>query len=376
MRQISRTRPIVAGVLVLAMVLMVSGLLGATGASVRLTSPKAGAKVSGTIDVRAAVKADQEVSYVILGVDEDRPQSSNSAPFTFQIDTRELTDGVHRIFIEAYDRYGLVGTSSIVKIYVRNGSPSSVQAAKSAATRVAAKPKAPAATRTASAPPAKPTRSTSPITVLSRAHVAATPATASGEATVAPIVVARGPLPAPTHSAAESSIAASRPDAGPMMTPAAVPASLAGGQIASRPPMSRVATAPAANTVTAHTVVLNGKVVRFDVSPRVVNGRIEAGMRSLFESQGARVTWNAQSRIARSVSTALTVEVPVGQQMAKVNGLPVNMGGAASIVQGRTMIPVRFFASAVGAGLCWDGATRTALLQTSDKQLAVRVPSD
>jgi hypothetical protein len=70
----------------------------------------------------------------------------------------------------------------------------------------------------------------------------------------------------------------------------------------------------------------------------------------------------------------LTVEVPAGQQMAKVNGLPVDMGVRASIVQGRTMIPVRFFADVVGAGLYWDGGTRTTLVLTSDRQLAVRVP--
>ena len=53
MRQCGRTRPILAGLLVLAMVLTITGLLGAAGASIRLMSPKAGAKVSGTIEVQA-----------------------------------------------------------------------------------------------------------------------------------------------------------------------------------------------------------------------------------------------------------------------------------------------------------------------------------
>jgi hypothetical protein len=355
------------------MVLTVTGLLGAAGASVRLTSPKAGAKVSGTITVQATVKADQHVSYVILGVDEDRPQSSNSAPFTFEIDTRELTDGAHRIFVEAYDRYGLAGTSSVVTVYVRNGSPSSVQAKKPAATQVAAKPKATMPTRTASALPTSPVRSASPVAGLSRAQVASAPATAAETASVAPMISARGPVPAPTLSVAEPVIAASRPDATAMSASTPARTSVASGPIGSRPPMPQMA-ATAPQAVRAHTVVLNGRAVQFDVSPRIVNGRVEAGLRSLFESQGARVTWNSASRTARSVSGALTVEVPVGQQMAKVNGLPVDMGTRASIVQGRTMIPVRFFAEVVGAGLYWDGETRTALVQTSERQMAVRAP--
>ena len=131
----------------------------------------------------------------------------------------------------------------------------------------------------------------------------------------------------------------------------------------------------AATAVRGHTVVLNGRAVQFDVSPRLVGGRLEAGLRSMFESQGAKVTWNSQNKIARSVSGALAVEVPVGQQMAKVNGAPVDMGAPASIMQGRTMIPVRFFAGVYGAGLYWDGETKTAMVQTGDHRIAVRVPS-
>ncbi len=122
--------------------------------------------------------------------------------------------------------------------------------------------------------------------------------------------------------------------------------------------------------------MLNGRAVQFDVSPRLVDGRLEAGFRSLFQSQGARVTWNQQAKVARSVSGTLTVEVPVGKQMAKVNGMLFDMGARASVIQGRTMIPVRFFASAVGAGLYWDSETRTALVQTGDRRVAVRAPAE
>ena len=96
---------VLACCLVLAMVVSVSGLLGATGTSISITSPIAGASVKGTITVQASVRTDDRISYVILGVDQDRPQSSNSAPFSFALDTRELTDGPHRLYVEAYDRY-------------------------------------------------------------------------------------------------------------------------------------------------------------------------------------------------------------------------------------------------------------------------------
>ncbi len=374
MRYVSRTRPLVASVLVLAMVLTVTGLLGAAGATIRLTSPKAGARVSGTVTVQASVKADQKVSYVVLGVDEERPQSSNSAPFTFEIDSRTLTDGAHRIFVEAYDRYGLVGSSSVVTVYVRNASPSAVQVKKAVTTQIAARPKPATRTQTASARITSPARSAAPVVALSRAQVKSVPATAAETTVVAPMMSARGPMPAPAVSAAKTTIAASRPEAAAMSARSSSAATVASGPIGSRPPLPQLA-ATSPTVVHSHTVVLNGRAVQFDVSPRIVNGRMKAGLRSMFESQGARVTWNPESRIARSVSSTLTVEVPVGKQIAKVNGLPVDMGARASIVEGRTLIPVRFFAETVGAGLCWDSETRTALVQTGDRQMAMRAPT-
>jgi hypothetical protein len=364
MRHASRTRPIVAGVLVLAMVLTITGLLGAAGTSVRLTSPKAGAKVSGSIAVQATVKADQGVSYVILAIDEDRPQSSNSPPYTFEVDTRELADGPHRVFVEAYDKYGLVGSSSVITVYVKNGSAAARQVKKQPATQVAARPPATAPTKTASARPAAPVRSAAPVAGLSRAQVASAPAGAEEAAGVSPMMSARGPMPAPTLSAAETAIAASRPEA----AASRMGSSIASGPIGSRPPMPQMAS----EAVRGHTVVVNGRAVRFDVSPRIVNGHMEAGFRSMFESQGARVAWDPTSRTALSVSGALRVEVAIGERMAKVNGAPVEMGARASITEGRTMVPVRFFADAVGAGLYWDGQTRTALVQMTDRQMAVR----
>jgi uncharacterized protein YrrD len=130
----------------------------------------------------------------------------------------------------------------------------------------------------------------------------------------------------------------------------------------------------AARAVRGHTVVVNGRPVQFDVAPAVVNGQLQVAFRAVFESQGSKVTWNAASRTARSVNGALVVEVPVGKREAQVSGKTVDMGIRASITSGRTMIPVRFFATAVGAAVSWDSETRTAMVRTSDRQLA-EIPS-
>lgn len=367
MRQPGRSRPLVAGVLVLAMVVSLTGMLVAAGTSIRIASPTSGARVSGVISIQASVRTDERVSYVILGIDQDRPQSSNSAPYTFQLDTRELTDGQHRIFVEAYDRYGLVGSSSIVTIHVKNGS-SMQQVKKQPATQIAtAKPVAPPA-KVAKAPAAPPVRAAA--SSAAGARTTASPADVEAAAAVAPMMSGRGPLPAPTHSAADTTIAAGHSAA------ASAPArhAVASGPIGSAPPVPQIATATPRGTARSHTVVLNGRAVEFDVTPQVVDGRMRVAFRSVFESDGGKVTWDARSKTATSVKGALEVQVPIGNRIAQINGRDVDMGAAASITKGRTIIPVRFFGEAVGAHVSWDAATQTALLRTSERTIAERLP--
>ena len=370
MRQPGKSRPLVAGVLVLAMVVSLTGMLVAAGTSLRIASPRSGARVSGVISVQASVKTDERVSYVILGIDQDRPQSSNYAPYTFQIDTRELTDGPHRIFVEAYDRYGLVGSSSVVTIYVRNGSSSATQVKKQPATQVAtAKPSAPSV-KIAKAPSGPPIRAAA--SSAASARTTASPADVEAAAAVAPMMSGRGPLPAPTHAAADTAIAATRP--GAARTPARL--GVASGPLGSAPPMPQIASATPRGTARSHTLVLNGKAVEFDVAPEIVGGRMQVAFRSMFESAGGKVSWDARSKTAKSVKGALEVQVPIGGRIAQVNGRAVDMGAAASITKGRTIIPVRFFGEAVGAHVSWDAATQTAILRTPERMIAERPTED
>ncbi len=369
MRYSGWSRALVAGTLVLAMVVSLTGLLGAAGTSIRIVSPSAGAKVSGVISIQASIRTDERISYVILGVDEDRPQSSNSAPYTFQLDTRELADGPHRIFVEAYDRYGLVGSSSATKIHVKNGSTSPTQVKKQPTTQVAAKPPSSPVTKTAKAPAAPPVR----VAASGAAGVGIGTGPASkAEAAVSPMISARGPVPAPTRTAAETVIAATRPGS----AAAPVRGGVASGPMGSAPPVPQIASSSVAANVHGHTVVLNGRVVEFDVAPRILKGRLHVAFRSVFESEGATVTWDARTKTARSMKGALQVEVPIGERVARVNGLDVDMGAAASITKGRTIVPIRFFAGAVGAAVYWDGVTRTALVRTTERRIAERLPGD
>ncbi len=343
MRRSNRSYSLLAGILAVAMVVSVTALLGASGTTASITSPASGARVSGTVDIQVSIKTTAEVSYVLLGIDGTRPASTNSAPYVFALDTRTLSDGAHRIFVEAYDRHGMLSSSKPITLYVKNGAASAVPLeAQAPAPRVAT---------------ARPTKE-SPKTV-------ADAEAAKRDASASAAVPGRGPRPEPARTAAESAAVAARPMA---------PASQAVAR-ASSEPVAAVPERPVDRT-RGHTVVLNGRPVAFDVAPIITDGRMRVGFRAMFERIGADVSWAPKTRTATSVQPALEVEVPIGQRVARVNGRDADLGMPAVIRSGRTVVPLRFFAETTGSALNWNAETQTASVWERAVAVAERSRAD
>ncbi len=356
MRRSKLSHSLVAGVLVLAMAASITGLMGAPGVTINLVSPKAGARVSGVVDIQASIRASADITYVLFGVDGDRPYSTNSAPYIFELDTRTLADGAHRIFVEAYDRYGMVGSSKTITIYVRNGSAAVAQAQKPTATRLAAAPSADSATRVAAERATEPKRDTAAVSGESRTAAPAGPA------------AGRGPLPEPVHTAVQPQVPPMRPTGPAGLATASAPSAA----VSDLPPAPR----RLADRTRGHTVVLNGRPVECDVATDIVKGRMRVGFRAIFERLGAAVSWIPETRTAKSVQPAMEVEVSIGQRLARVNGREVDIGMPAFIREGRTTIPLRFFANATGSALHWDGTTRIATVGAKAIAIADRSSVD
>lgn len=294
-------------------------LLGA-GEVLRISSPAHKARVSGTIAVTAEVTTSARVAYVLLAVDGTRPASTNSLPARFQLDTRELRDGPHVLFAEAYAHRTRIAASKAITIYVNN----------QPAPRVLAKQQSTSKTvTTAGAPTAPKTATLSPAATNGRiARVLATKP---------------GPAPEPSLNGSLVSVAGRDSD------------------------MAEAAEALASDRLP--TVVLDGRPVVADVASTVVGGQVRSGLRALFAATGARVDWLAQERTARCVTDSLVVEVPIGSRMATVNGQAVDMGAVAAIKNGRTVVPLRFFAQVTGSRISWDAQTRIASVQTPSRAI-------
>jgi hypothetical protein len=88
---------------------------------VAVTSPSAGATVSGSVTLAANASDNVGVTQVKWYVDSSEVATdSNGAPWTAAWDSRTVADGTHQVFAKAADAAGNWGTSSTVTFTVRN----------------------------------------------------------------------------------------------------------------------------------------------------------------------------------------------------------------------------------------------------------------
>ncbi len=111
------------------------------------------------------------------------------------------------------------------------------------------------------------------------------------------------------------------------------------------------------------TVVVDGQVLSFDQPPVMRNNRVFVPMRAIFERLGSTVVYsngniNAQGR-------GRSVHLTIGSPQATIDGNRMTMDVAPFSVAGRTEVPLRFVAQALGANVRWDSNTSTVYIASN-----------
>ncbi|MDO4271945.1 MAG: stalk domain-containing protein [Candidatus Saccharibacteria bacterium] len=128
-----------------------------------------------------------------------------------------------------------------------------------------------------------------------------------------------------------------------------------------------LAAALAAATITqagAVNLIIDNVPLNPDVPPTVVDGRTLVPVRAIFEALGAEVEWDGATNTARAVKGAKTVTVQIGSTTAYVDGTAKTLDVPAQTIDDRTMVPARFVSEAFGADVKWDGTTETVTITT------------
>ena len=106
------------------------------------------------------------------------------------------------------------------------------------------------------------------------------------------------------------------------------------------------------------TVILNGKQLEFDVEPTLINSRTMVPMRVIFEALGAKVDWDGATQTAIGVTKNTTIKITIGKDYLLKNNNIVVLDSPAVVISGRTLVPVRAIAESLDCKVEWYGETQ------------------
>lgn len=112
----------------------------------------------------------------------------------------------------------------------------------------------------------------------------------------------------------------------------------------------------------APTVLMDGRQLSFDVPPVIDNGRTLVPMASIFSELGATVTWDGTTQTVNAQKSDILIVLTIGNNAASKNGQMIILDVPPKIINGRTMVPLAFVSSALGADVNWDGTTQTVTI--------------
>ena len=114
-------------------------------------------------------------------------------------------------------------------------------------------------------------------------------------------------------------------------------------------------------------VFVDGRRLVFDVPPQIVNGRTLVPLRAIFAELGASVSWDEATQTVTAAKDGAVVVLQIGSTAPTVNGKVWHIDQPGIIIQGRTLVPLRFVSEAFGVAVGWDEKTNTITIGAQPK---------
>lgn len=104
-------------------------------------------------------------------------------------------------------------------------------------------------------------------------------------------------------------------------------------------------------------LMINGETIMMDKAPFIENNHTFVSLRFLSEALGATVVWDNDDRSVTVTWDDQTAEYWIDSNTMELNGMAMDVGTDVFIRDGRTQIPLRFFAELMGWQVHWNGET-------------------
>ncbi len=118
-------------------------------------------------------------------------------------------------------------------------------------------------------------------------------------------------------------------------------------------------------------VSIDGLPVSFDVPPVNRDGRVLVPFRAVAEALNVNVSWDGETNTVNAGNEKVAVRLTIDSTTAYRNGEPLTLEVPPEILDGRTLIPLRFFGEAFGCRVHWEGATSSVEITSPPREMTV-----
>lgn len=112
-------------------------------------------------------------------------------------------------------------------------------------------------------------------------------------------------------------------------------------------------------------IKLNDNILGFEQAPVREDDRLLVPMRFLFEQMGAVVVWNDSTQTATVKGAGSEVSFSIDNKVATVNNSSKIMDVPARLINGKTMVPLRFLSEELGCNVNWDENLNMAIITSN-----------
>ena len=116
---------------------------------------------------------------------------------------------------------------------------------------------------------------------------------------------------------------------------------------------------------------LNDELLSTDQSPVLKNGRTMVPLRTIAEALNADVRWDKTAKAALITTDEITMQLPTDSTAATVNGEKVLLDTSAQVINGRTMVPLRFVAEQFTLQVQWEADSYSVQLRSRGQGAAM-----
>ncbi len=122
----------------------------------------------------------------------------------------------------------------------------------------------------------------------------------------------------------------------------------------------------------SHLAEQNGAAFTLDLPPQIVDGRTLVPLRFLAEALGASLQWESQEQRITVSAGPRTIVLWAGRREALVGSLVYKLDVAPLVVNGHTLVPLRFLTEHLGARVEWNEADQSLLIARGVQPAAPR----